>query len=700
MISAKFKTWALSFLCRIYTFEKAPPIDPWVRANISLTVEESKSYPGPFKPERSPVCTILWDFYESPRWREFICSKSSQMGMTLYAMAALMHKIRFKPQDVIYALNNREEIQRIGEKRLAPMIRNCDAIKDRVLSDPDALKGMTFWLVGLAIYLIGGQSAGAAANKSLGGAVVDETDETPEELKGGESTIVDLLRDRFKRVEDAKLVVFSKPRNEEDVIWPEFLTGSRHKCFVPCPHCSGDLPHAAIHGPRLIDDLVLPLPQGYQTLVKAGLRYEHCKTPQGRWDYQMILRDTWYQCVHCGGRIEEKDKEWMLEHRLYIPTNTPDGALQDDGKTIKADVNCGENGHPQPIPGKLSFQAGDFYALHYMQDSTFGHLALELVSATTPTKKRRFRRSREGLPVGPENRDNTRSVSDIRQLQGNFSRGHCSRVPLAIIMGVDVQHYGRKWVKTAFFEDDSCEIVDYGIVFKGYSGLIDVARKPVIVDDWGDTPEEDRIDPIVDFALIDEGDGQRTKSVLEFCTTKGAYRLFYPAKGRGGAQTASMTDLLQKQEKNVYNRMRLPRYIFNSDAFSEELYDERIGKAAEIAQALRDNLMPPAAQIRIYRNPDNDLCQELTTHRRWTEEDEKERQRSKKRQSRRGRVLKVGDWFRDGGADDFGDGVTMCLAGWYKIRARFGIGLEAVTEEDEDEESDTEEDPEIDTEEA
>ena len=58
--------------------------------------------------------------------------------------------------------------------------------------------------------------------------------------------------------------------------------------------------------------------------------------------------------------------------------------------------------------------------------------------------------------------------------------------------------------------------------------------------------------------------------------------------------------------------------------------------------------------------------------------DEKERQRSKKKLSRRGRVLKIGDWFRDGGMDDFPDALTECLAGWYKIRARFGIGLEAL----------------------
>jgi hypothetical protein len=701
MNQVSFRSWLDAFMAGHLLLDLPEPIDSWVRQHVELTREESKQFPGKFNPDRSPAVTLLFEFLESDDYDELIAVKSSQFGMTLATLAALMHKIKFNPSDVIYAINNREEIKRIGETRLKPMIRNTHAIAPRVPADEDKLQNMTLYLHGMTIYLIGGQSAGAAANKSAAWAIIDETDETPEELKGGESTIVDLLRDRLKRQEGAKLIVFSKPRNTDDVIWPEHVNGSRHRCFVPCPVCSGELPRAAIDGPRLLTKLPQPMFPGYQTLQRDGLRYEHCRTATGRWDYDQILTDTWYQCIHCGGRIEEKDKEWMLKHRLYIPTNTPEGALQDDCKTIKADVDAGLDGHPQPVPRKLSYQISDFYALHYMPRSTFGHLALEIVSANTESKRRKFRRSREGLPVGAEHRDNSRTVADIRRLQGNFARGHCSRRPLFVIMGVDVQHYGRKWVKMVFYEDDSCEVVDYGIVVKGYMGLLKEARRPVIVDDWGDTPEDERVNPICDMALIDEGDGQRMKAVLAFCTMRGAYGLFWPCKGRGGSQVVPMTDLVVRQKKNIYNGMPLPRYLFNADAFAEELYDERIGKAAEIKEALRKGLAPPAGEIRFYRDPDMDLCLEFTTHRRWTDDDEREKQRMRKKYSRRGRVLKVGDWFRDGGADDFGDAATECLVGWYKIKARFGVGLEAVVaEEEEEDEEEPEEDAEIDAEAA
>lgn len=671
-----------AFLDRIFTtharLEIPPPILAWVKKNVLLEASESKQFPGYYDPDLSPICTILFDFIQSDHWREFICVKPSQIGMTLAFMAALMHKIKFAPRDVAMVINNREEIQRIGNNRLKPMIHACEAIRQRVPADKDKLQNMTLYLLGLTIYLLGGNSVGGLANKSLDWCELDEVDETPDELRGNESTAVDLARDRLKRQPGSKLFVISKPRNEDDIIWPEYLHGSRHKVFVPCPHCSGELPpQATDDAARLFDHLPQPLPRGYQILVRSGLRWQHCRREGTRqWDLQRMLTDTHYECLWCKGKITDEHKAWMLARRLYFPTNTPHGALQDDCVTFRVDRDPTETdpdaGHPQPVPRKLSFQCSDFYALAHQPDSSFGHLAVEIATATNLSKQRKFRRSREGLPVQRQTSDNTRTLSDILALQGIHARGHCSRQPVTIIMGVDVQHYGRKWVKCAFFADDSCEIVDFGVVYKGFDGLLDAAHRPVIVDHWpANTPADERHDPITEIALIDEGDGAFTKRVLAFCASPGARRLFWPAKGRGGAQTASMPDLVTKQAKNTFERTSIPRYLINSDAFHEELYDERIGRAAEIATALANHLTPPAGQLRFFKNPDTDLCLEFTSKRRWTDEDEKARATAKRKPatgSRRQKQLKVGDWFRDGGPEDYADATLMCLAAWYKIK--------------------------------
>lgn len=625
MTRRRFNEWVTTLLVRHFTVQEVERIGPWVRENVWLAAEESKQFPGLYNPDLSPCVSILFDFIESDYWKEFICVKPSQIGMTLAFMAALMHKIKFAPRDVAMVINNREEIQRIGINRLQPMIRACKAISQRVPMNKDKMQNMTLYLLGLTIFLLGGNSVGGLANKSLDWAELDEVDETPDEMRGGESTAVDLARDRLKRQEGSKLFVISKPRNEDDIIWPEYLSGSRHKVFVPCPHCYGGVlpPEALDDSRRLFMHLPQPLPLSYQILFRDGLRYQHCRRENSQqWDLPKVKAEAYYECLWCKGKIEDRHKEWMVKHRLYIPTNTPDGALQNDCTTFRTDrdptATDPDAGHPQPVPRKLSFQVSDFYALAHQPDSTFGDLAVEIVTATNLSKQRKFRRSREGLPVARQITDNTRTLAQILALQGNFSRGHCSKVPRVVIMPTDVQHYGRKWVKLCCYDDDSIEIVDFGIVYKGFDGLLVEAKKPVIVDDWGDTPEEERINPVAQVCPIDEGDGAFTKRVLAFCNSRGAKRLFWPFRGRGGAQTVGMTDLVTKQKKNMYMRSAMPRYLFNSDAFHEELYDERIGRAAEIATALQNKLTPPAGQLRFFKNPDTDLCIEFTSNRRWT----------------------------------------------------------------------------------
>ena len=655
-VSPETKRWLDQLFAQYLLVEATEAIAAWARKNIRLSADESIQFPGDYDPELSPAATVLFHFMEDPHWREFIGVKSSQVGFTLAMLVIICWKAAFHPQATIICLNSREEIKRIGTQRLQPLLRSCKASASRIPDDEDKMQNLTLYLIGMTIYLLTAQSAGSLANKSVGLVVGDEVDEWPEELRGGESNALDLLRDRIKRVDDAKLVVFSKPKNEDDIIWPEFLTGSRHKFFVPCPQCSQAAGELA----------------GFQELVWEGVRFGHCRDEAtSRWDYQKLLGETYYECAHCKGRIEESDKPWMLANRDLRQTNFG----QDDY---------------QPVPRKFSFHTSDLYNLPSVPESTWGHLAKEWVSCTTQSQRKRFRRSRLGLPESGPGAVIKRKLADILNLQGHYERGHCSRRPAGVLMGVDVQKDVKKWVVTVFYDNDDSEVVNHGVTLT-FAELLVIANRPIIVDDWGDTPEEERENPIVDLALIDEGDGHYTLTVLNFCVSKGAYRLFWPAKGRGGVQTTSMKDILDYQKNNRHNGRALPRWLFNDWAFSEALYDERIGLAKEIREAKRKGLEPPAPQISIYKAPDVEFCMELTTTRRWTEADDEAKRKKKKAGSRRGKLLKPGDWFRDGGPNDFGDALKECHVGWYRLRAL--LGLRAMVDDSEPEDG-----PELDTE--
>lgn len=648
MTAQELRAWSDKLFARAFDVPPLVSIVDWSRQNIELDDGESLQFPGQYDPELSPTSTVLFEFMENSDWREFIGVKSSQIGFTLAMLVSVCHKIAFNPQHIIICLNSREEIKRIGAQRLKPMIQRCKAIAGRVPEDEDKLQNLTLYLNGMAIYLVGAQSAGALANKSVGLVIGDEVDEWPEELRGGESNALDLLRDRIKRVADAKLVVFSKPKNETDIIWPEYLTGSRHKWFVPCPLCSKDAGAIA----------------GFQELIWENVRYQHCRDPKShRWDYHRLIAETWYECAFCRGRIEEKDKPWMLANRQLRATND------------------GTDDHP-PMPRKMSFQTSDLYNLPHVPESSWGHLAKEFVGCTTASQRRRFRRGRLGLPESDQSGAGKRKLSDILALQGTFERGHVPTPPAIIVLCCDVQHSAKKWVKAAFFRNDTMLIIDHGS-HGTFAEVLAESRRPVIVDDWGDTPESERINPIAEAGLIDEGDGHYTKTVLDFCTSKAAYRLFWPAKGRGGLQTLSMRDLVDYQKKNIHNSKKLPRYIFNDSAFKEELYDERIGLNRDIREALRQGLPPPAPQLLIYRAPDTEFCSEFTTERRWTDDDEAANKAKKRKPGQRRRLLKIGDWFTEG-PNDYGDGAKMCLVLWYRLRRLFGQDFDPAEVPDEE----------------
>lgn len=644
-----FSEWCNTFIEGVFDLPEIDDIVTWAKRVITLTKEESPQFPGEYDPELSPVVTILFEFMESTEWREFFAVKSSQVGFTLALLVCLMHKLNFEPGDVILCLNSLKEIKRIGETRLVPMLKRCSTLSHLIPSDPDKLQTLTLYLIGATVYLMGAHSSGDAANKHAELVAIDEVDEGPEELLGGESNIVDLLRDRLKRAINGKLVAFSKPRNDDGVLWTEYLTGSRHKCFLPCPRCS----EAAGE------------PAGYHDLEWNQVRFQHCRHPVSqRWDYQQVLASTFYECPHCKKPWYDREKPWMLARRRYLATNN------------------GQDEH-LPVPGKMSYHTSDLYSLPHVPDSTLGHLAVEFISAINASQRRRFRRSRLGLPEGEQTESRRRRPADILALQGSFERGHCPTPPLLVLMGVDVQHTVKKAVKIAVLEDETIVIVDHKAV-PTFAEIVAFARQPVEVDDWGDTPEDERFDPVVESAFIDEGDGHFTGSVLNFCTSKEAYLTFWPAKGRGGVQLIGMKDLVEKQKKNVHNGKRLPRYLFNADAFKEQLYDEMILQNSDIIEAKNKGRQPPAPQLVVYLHPDAEFCEELCGERRWTEEDAK-RKRRKKAGTRTNRALRVGDWYKEK-VQDFGDALINALAQWYPLRSRFGFGAHEEDDEEEGEE--------------
>lgn len=600
-----------------FVFRPRPNVTVWEWAddgNIILRqTTESQDYAGEFTSSLTPHTRFLMEFAtdrfgsnikfpegsEGVSWKEFIFMKSSQSGVTLAVLIIITFLAANIPCNIIYTIDSTKEVTRINKTRLQPMLKDCKATKSRLSEDEDKLSNQTLYLNGLTIYLTGAYSAGTLANKSAGFVFADELDNHPPQPQG-EANSIDLLRDRTKKVLNGKLVAFSKPKGEEDILNQEYLTGTRHKCFVPCPHCNQ-----------------------FQELVWKRVRFHHCRDKNGVWDQARVLKETFYECEHCSKPIYEHHKITMLDGLEWRPTN------------------FGQDEH-KPALGKISAHISDLYSL--FPNMTWGHLAVLWINAQgNISKLKAFFTGNLALPwkekkveVKPE---------DIWRMCGAYEHGHCPRPPSVVLMASDVQQDVKKWVKIAFMADGEAFVVDYGSCLS-YKELLVEADKPVIVDDWGDTPEEDRINPVVLIGLIDEGHDQ--KGVRDFCQETD--ERFYACKGRGGIQ---VKDIVEEKTNFTHNDEPIIVYFFSDDDFKAELYSTRIGKFREIEKSANAGERHPVPRLWFPKNPDPDFIKEHC-------------QEKKEKVMKRGRW--AWEWQEPKEANDWGDATKMCFVDWYLIK--------------------------------
>jgi phage terminase large subunit GpA-like protein len=616
----------------IFSARPLEKIAEWAKRNITLSTEESGDFPGRYDPDLNPLPTVLFDVYQSGEWDEAIIKKSSQSGVTLAVLILITWFCAFVKRNFMYVLDSRDEMKKVSQARLQPMLKSSKASGGYVKPEEDSFTNLFLQLKGFVGYLCGSRSVGALANKSVALAICDEVDAYVLDGSPSESAPHNLARDRLKKQSKGFLVLLSKPANEEDTITQEFLTGSRHKCFVPCPHCS-----EKEGKPSGFQELVWErgkLPNGEPDY---GVKFSHCKDMLGAYDLERVARETYYECVHCRGAIQEHHKPWMIQHRDWRRTN------------------FGQDKH-KPVPRKFSCEITDLYST--FPKTSWAALAQEWIDAQGSIDKiKRFKRGR--LAQGWVEKKQDVKSTDVEKCVGEYEQGHCPVMPDVVIQCSDRQADVFKWVKMGFRKG----IVDHGwIIDEGECGtfgdFLRAADKPVIIDHWEDIPEDERTDPTVLTGMVDEG--YKTYQIREHClSTKLEIEdeivlRFYPVKGRGGIQ---VKDIVWEVEGTTQNGDNVPVFHISDDDFKSMLYEEAIAGRSHIQRSMRDEVPALAPLLHIFKNPDplfiDEFCQEH-------------------------RIMKIVRnkatmiWAEPRGAQDKGDAAKYCLATWYRIRSKIG----------------------------
>lgn len=428
------------------------PLPLWAQQNVFLS-RRMTTRPGYPDPDEYPW---TWEFQEIIRTRfvwekklddgavvivdpgtegatcmrvhQMDAMKCTQSAFTEGALNGIRYIAKHDPQNVIFAIDNRVQAGEVNEIRLTPTLKRLGA--EVMPADDDDAGKFLIKMRRMLIYFLGSYSAGAFSQKMCELGINDELEDH------GTKNSVDDLMSRMKSSARRLLVNMSKPKKitrDSDgkvtggPIALEHSQGSMHVPEVPCPHCT-----AANGG----------VPTGYQELLLDNMKFGHCKDLLEQWDFERVLKETYFECVHCHERIEESQKRWMNDRsrRRWRRTN------------FSAE------------PNHISFHISDYYG--YDDSVSWGRLAIEYIqSKGNPEKRATYRNHHDGLPV--EVRETRTEVADLLLLRGPYKRGQIPWFPRALILYSDVGLTYVKWGVYAFRNSEEggegeCAVIDWG----------------------------------------------------------------------------------------------------------------------------------------------------------------------------------------------------------------------------------------------
>lgn len=454
-------------------YQPTPKETIWQWAERTLKIprggENDEMAGQPWSSDLSPYTREVMDWFRQPGKAELFVVKSSQVGFTMAMLIVICWHIVHRPVNIGYCIDSREEAHKISKVRLKRWIKD-NHILDAVKEDEDDLANMTYFLRSMTVYLMGAYSEGAFRNKALTIGILDELDAHPPIDEQG--TTADGMRSRLKRNKHAKLIGFSTPKLERDQTWTEYLSGTREKYFVPCPHCQ----HMQ--------------PLEWKRVRFSGKEFEDLT---GERDLQAVKSHTFYEC-ELGCRIEDGQKFDMLKLGEWRAT------------------------HHTGQPGKRSMHISDLYSNFV----TWGSLANEWLEAQTNIEKlRAFMQQRLGEPFRQE--AGVLKEKDVLALREKYRRGECPIIPVLVCLLTDVQQSTMKWVRVAFSTAGDMYVSEWGET-ASWEGIAEEARG-VVKTPEGDFP--------VECGFVDEGDGNRSMEIRTFTE---AHDHLFPVKGRGERQ--------------------------------------------------------------------------------------------------------------------------------------------------------------------
>jgi phage terminase large subunit GpA-like protein len=259
---------------------------------------ESSAEPGPWRTSRTPYLKDIMDAFTDSKVKRIVFVSSSQIGKSEALNCMIGYVIDEDPGSILFIHPTSELAKEYSKLRIAPMIRDCPTISEKI-SDPKRRdSGNTILqkaFPGGILTMCGSLEAHSLASKPSRYVFGDERDRWATSA-GKEGDPWKLAMARQITFYNAKSVEVSTPTIKgASVIESSFNEGTMERWKVQCPHCGV-----------------------YNDIKFSDIRFDKVEeSKQGKQRY--AVTDIWYICPACGcisteDEIKSQHAKWCAEN--------------------------------------------------------------------------------------------------------------------------------------------------------------------------------------------------------------------------------------------------------------------------------------------------------------------------------------------------------------------------------------------------
>ena len=277
----------------------------WCRENLKFDEPENH---GRFRTSGCEYVVDVLEDFANRRVRDEVLVWGTQTRKTGTLMGGMAWSMVNDPCGCLWAMPNISLAMKFARQRWLGMLR-ASLPEDMIPSGAERhdFSSLSQKIGGSIVNFTGSNSAANLASFPCRRVILDEVDKFDEGGKR-EADAVDLAQQRTKDQAAPQRWKTSSPTLDVGLIWLEYLKGTQHRYFVPCPLCQ--------------KHVLLAWSPKFYTLVPTGLEAWvkwSGKTTKG-WNLDQVVSSAHYVCPHCIGQFADEKKTWMVRNGVWKPT--------------------------------------------------------------------------------------------------------------------------------------------------------------------------------------------------------------------------------------------------------------------------------------------------------------------------------------------------------------------------------------------